>query len=112
MDERAMLVAEDLEFDMAGLFDVAFDQQRPVAECAFCFSPRRFESLIQTGRAGNDPHAPSASTGGSFHQDGKLELVFGMISGYYRDSSRGCDVSSRGFHAHAADGVRPGAHED
>ena len=56
VDDLAAPVAEDLELDVAGLFDVALEQQSIVAERFLRFAPGRLDRGRELARAAHDPH--------------------------------------------------------
>src|SRR4051794_9947060 len=61
MDNVAASVAENLYLDMAGAFEIAFQQHRVVAEGALRLAPSAVEGARELGRARDGAHAPPAA---------------------------------------------------
>jgi hypothetical protein len=75
VDRVAVLVGEDLHFDVAGRRKVALDQQRAVAECRLRLPRRGGERVFELGRAVHDAHAAAAAARGCFDQQWIAERV-------------------------------------
>ena len=106
VNQVAVRIAEDLEFDMAGVFDIALDQQRAVAECALGFTPRGIKCLREFGRLPYDPHPASAAARRSLHQHWKQHVAARRIVGWnHRNTGRCSDFPASGLQAHHADHI-------
>src|SRR5271165_3791866 len=92
MDDRAVLVAEDLDLDMARAEKRALEEQPPVAEGAFGFGAGRFERSFEGVGRLYEAHAPPAAAGARLHHQGiadshrlvceaPIALVVAMIAG-------------------------------
>ena len=123
VDERPVHVAEDLDLHVPRRADVAFDEERIVAEGALRLAPRRLERRRQPGRAVDQPHAFSAPAGRGLHEDrvpdclralGDLPLVQALGAEPRDDGHAGRrhDPLRLDLAAHPADGVGRWADED
>ena len=81
-----MMVAEDLEFDVGGAFDVAFDQERAIAKSPLGFASGGLQCFIELRGPGNDAHPATAAARGSFDE---------------KKFDRGCGID-RGDHGNAS----------
>ena len=61
MNGLAMAIAQNLDFDMARLFEIFFKIDRIVAERCLGFGPRRFECDGKLMRAAGNFHAAAAA---------------------------------------------------
>ena len=61
MNSLAVAIAENLDFDMARLFEKLFEVDRVVAEGRLGLDPRRFERDWKIGLGASDFHAASAA---------------------------------------------------
>src|SRR5690242_15588441 len=75
MDDVAASVAENLHLNMAGAFEIAFQQHCVIAESAFRLAPGAVESARELGRARDDAHAPPAAAGGCFYHYRKADAL-------------------------------------
>src|SRR5689334_4521715 len=75
MDDVAASVAENLYLDMAGAFEIAFQQNRVVAERALRLAPSAVESARELGRALDGAHAPPAAARGGLDHERKSDLL-------------------------------------
>src|ERR1700730_10005840 len=73
MNSLAVAVAENLDFDMARLFEKPFEIDRVVAEGRLGLDPRHFESDWKIVRTAGDLHAPSAAARRRLHDDRKTK---------------------------------------
>ena len=87
VDQVARVVAEDLELDVAGAFDVAFDQERAIAKSAFRFTSGGLQCLIELRGPGNDAHPPSTAACGSFDENRKFDRGCGIDRGNHGNAS-------------------------
>jgi len=71
----AVLVAEHLNFDVAGIDDEFLDENPVVAERGFGFRFRKAKPLGDFGRRMRDPHPLAAAAGGGFYHDGIADLI-------------------------------------
>ena len=85
-DYIAVLVAENLYFDMPRMREIFFDENPPVAECRRRFARSRFQSALELRGFGDDAHPASASSRGSLDQD--------RISGDCAANSRAAEISA------------------
>src|ERR1044071_7108702 len=63
MHDVAVMVADDLELDVARVLEVLLDVDIAVAERSFGFALRRAPQFRQVGRRADDAHATTAATG-------------------------------------------------
>ena len=68
MHDGAVIVGEDLHFDVTRALDVALQEQPVVAEGATRFARRRFEGGLQLPRVTHHPHALAAPAGRGLDQ--------------------------------------------
>ena len=68
VDAVALLVAEHLNFHMAGLGQVAFDQHVRVAEGVPGFPPGGGQGVVEVGHAFHYPHAFATAAGNGLQQ--------------------------------------------
>ena len=71
----AVLVAEHLDFDVAGIDDEFFDEDPVVAERGLGFGPGKTKSFGDFGSRIGDPHSLAAAAGGSLDHDGIADRV-------------------------------------
>ena len=99
MDDRAVLVSEDLDLDMAGAEKGALEKEPTVAEGALGFAARRTHRGVQRVGRPDDPHAPPAAAGARLHhqriadaprflRETRRALVVAMIAGRAGDARR------------------------
>ncbi len=62
------MVAENLDLDVPGAFDIFLDQQSAVGEGAFGLATRGSQSFGKRGRITDDAHPAPAAAGGSFNE--------------------------------------------
>ena len=75
IDHVAMLVAQHLDFDVAGIDDEFFDEDAVVAERGFGFGLGEVEAFGDLGLRMRDPHALTAAAGGGLDHHGIADLV-------------------------------------
>ena len=75
IDHVAMLVAEHLDFDVAGIDDEFLDEDAVVAERGFGFGLGEIKTFGDFGRRMRDPHALAAAAGGRLDHHGIADLV-------------------------------------
>ena len=75
IDHIAVLVAEHLDFDVAGIDDEFLDEDAIVAEGRFGLGLGELESLGHFGLRMRDPHALAAAAGGRLDHHGIADLV-------------------------------------
>ncbi len=71
----AVLVAEHLNFDVAGIDDEFFDEDPVIAERRFRFGLGEAKAFGDLGSRMRDPHSLAAATGGGLDHDGIADLV-------------------------------------
>jgi hypothetical protein len=71
VEEVAVAVAEDLDFDVAGVADVAFEEDGAVAEGGAGFGGGFGEAGFEVGGFEDDAHAAAAAAEGGFEMRGK-----------------------------------------
>ncbi len=79
MEDVAVAIAEDLDFDVAGAADVAFEEDGVIAEGGFGFAAGLFETAGEIGGAVDDAHAASAAAEGRFDDQRKADLGGGAL---------------------------------
>ena len=75
VDEIPVRVAEDLDLDVSRRAEVAFDQQRVVAERVLGLAARRFECSGELARVVHDAHALAAAAGRRLDQHRIADLA-------------------------------------
>ncbi len=73
VDHVAVLIAEDLDFDVAGVFDELLNIDAAVAEGSLGFGGGGFEAVDEVIGAIDASHAFAASTGDGFEHDGEAD---------------------------------------
>jgi hypothetical protein len=76
MDDVAVVIADDLELDVARVLQVLLDIHIAVAECGFRLALRGLERIGHLARVANHPHASSAAAGDRLH-DHRIADVLG-----------------------------------
>ena len=123
IDHVAVLVAEHLDFDMAGIDDEFFDEDAVVAERGLCLGLGEVEALGDLALRMRDPHALAAAAGGGLDHHGIADLVGDLhrvlvVLDDAEMARHGRDLGLRsrllGFDlvAHRGDRARIGADED
>ena len=79
MDEIAMLVAEELHFEMAGPDDELFEKDRRVAERGAGFAAGLFDGLIELLGLVGDAHAAAAAAHGRL-DDHRIAELLGQLA--------------------------------
>ena len=74
MDGVALAVAQHLDFDVAGLFEVFLDIDCVVAEGGFRLGSRRLKGVNEVRLGPRHLHAASAAAGGRLDDDGIADL--------------------------------------
>ncbi len=117
MNHIAVLVAQNLYFDMAGLLDEFLDQDAVIAERGFRLVARRLEAFAHFVVRAGDAHALAAATGGGLdhhrianvvgHLDGLLVILDFALEARNRVHARfGGELLGFQLVAHGRDGVR------
>jgi hypothetical protein len=76
----AVFVAEDLDLDVFGSPDVAFEEDGIVAECRSSFGPGFAQPRFEIFLAVNDAHAAAATPEGGLDDKGEADAVCGFES--------------------------------
>ena len=74
MNDAAMLISEDLEFDMMRIDDEFLDVDLRITESLLRLEAGGVIALHQTSLVAGDPHAASAATRDGFDHDGKTNF--------------------------------------
>ena len=122
MHHVAEPVAEDLNFDMAGIEHRLFDQQLAGAEGVFCLAAGRLDGRAQLGVVMDQPHASAAAARGRLDHDrqtdlagfgdqGCVRLVVALVAGHAGHACGQHMVLRGALVAHGLDGSRIGPHE-
>src|SRR5260370_34716465 len=74
MHHVALMVAEDLNFDMARALDIFLNQQRAVSKSPLRFAPGPGKGLWKLTRVADDPHPPAAASGRSLYENREVEF--------------------------------------
>jgi hypothetical protein len=125
VDHGPGLVAEDLDLDVPGSFDEAFQEDGAVAERRGRLAAGAGHGLGHLGRVVDDPHAAPAAAERRLDQDRIADLVgrlgqlgrvgLGAVvehrAGQDRDPGRGHDLLGADLRAHGLDGFGAGADE-
>src|SRR6187402_3131671 len=83
MNSIAVLISEDLEFDMAWLRNVFFYEHRSVAESRRGFADGAFHLFFKLSVVLNDPHALAATASTCFNKDRITYLFCEFFGGTY-----------------------------
>ena len=122
-DDAAVGVGEDLDFDVAGIFQIFFEIETRVAESVERFGGGIAPGGSEVGIAGNETHAFSAAAGDGFEQYGVahrlcegLRLV-GFFDGIVAAGNGGdvgaaCELAAGGFRAESFHGFGGRTDED
>ena len=123
IDHVAMLVAQHLDFDVAGIDDEFFDEDAVVAERGFGFGLGEVEAFGDLGLRMRDPHALAAAAGGGLDHHGIADLVGDLhrvlfvlddaeMPRHRRNLGLGGGLLGFDLVAHRGDGAWIGADED
>ncbi len=123
IDHVAMLVAQHLDFDMAGVDDEFLDEDAIVAERCLGFGFRQTKAFGDLGSGISDPHPLAAAAGGRLDHHGIADAVGDLdrvlfvgddaeIARHGRDIGLGCGLLGLDLVAHRGDGARIGPDED
>ena len=123
VDDVAVLVAEDLDFDVLGALDVALEEDGGVAEGVLGFGTGLGEEAGELGRFFDDAHAAPAATEGGLDDEREADFVgdgegFVGIGDGFLGAGEGGDGelvgegAGGGFVTHVFQKIRGGADED
>ncbi|MNU55664.1 hypothetical protein D3C71_447460 [compost metagenome] len=123
-DAAALAIAENLNFDMARMFEKFFDIEFRRSECAARLFARDEDGVLKGGGVANDAHAAPAAAAGCLDDDGIADLSgdFRNLRHVIRQGGIGAgNAGHAGLHhrpfcrdlvAHGADGVGTWADEN
>ena len=124
IDDVAVLIAQDLDFDVARIGDELLDEHAVVAEARFRLRARTGKAFRQLAAAVGDAHALAAAAGRRLDHDRIADLVgnlFGLlvVFDHTEMAGHGCDLGGRrgpfalDLIAHGADrlGIGPNKHD-
>ena len=90
MNGIAHAVAEHLDLDVAGFFEILLDIDRIVAKGRTCFGARRLQRLDKVGLAARDLHAATAAAGRRLDDDRIADLgCYALGFAFVRDCAVG-----------------------
>ncbi len=123
IDDVAVLVAQHLDLDVAGIDDELLDEDAVVAERSLGLRLGEVEALGDLGRRMRDPHALAAAAGGGLDHHGVADLVGDLdrvlvvlddaeITRHGRDLGLGGRLLGFDLVAHRRDRARVRADED
>lgn len=123
VDEVSVVVAEDLDFDVAGVEDDLFEVDFGAAEGSFGFAGGGTDGGFEFGFGVDAAHAFSASAGGRFEENGVTEGTGGgpglveIGGGFFGTGDDGGaggfgEAAGGGFRTEAADGFGGGSDEN
>ena len=123
IDHVAVLVAEHLDFDVAGIDDEFLDEHPVVAERGFGFGLGEIKPFGDFGSRMRDPHALAAAAGGGLDHHGIADLVGDLhrmlfvlddaeMARHGRDLGLGGGLLGFDLVAHRGDRAGIGADED
>jgi hypothetical protein len=75
VDDVAVVVAEELDFDVLGLVEEPLDKDGAVAEGALGLRGGALKGLLELGLLAHDTHAAATATVGGLDDDGEAILV-------------------------------------
>ena len=121
-NDAAVLVGEDLDFDVVGLFEIFFEIEARVAERVHGFGAGVAIGGSELGAAVHEAHAFAAAAGDGFEENGKAHGLregvsfFGLFDGVVESGNGGYvgaarDLAAGGFGAEGFHGLRGGADE-
>ena len=113
--DGAVVIAEDLELDVAGTLDVLLDVDVADAERRLGFALRRLERLAQLRRGPDDAHAAAAAAGDRLDDDRKAEILGdleGLLFPVDRAVAAGQDRNARLLHRPARPRLVPEQADD
>ena len=122
VNDIAMLVGENLKFDVMGPLDVFLEKHFAIAECGKGLTPGRFHMREQFFTAADDPEASPPATHRGFDHDRvadslcKGDRLGGILYAAIRsgnDRHAGLSSNFTGVHLvpHEANGLRGGSNE-
>ena len=109
MNEIAVVVAQDLDLDVAGSLDIALEEHAIVTECVLRLALRGRDRLVEFGGRLDDSHPLATAAGGGFDQQRVADVVTGgRVVGRRQRRYAGvdCDPLRRQLVAHRLDDVR------
>lgn len=120
VNDIAVLVAEDLDFDVFGALDVALQEDSVVTKSVEGFFLGFLQAGLEFGGFFDDAHAATTTTEGRFDDEGEADFVGdgeGLVGirdgviGAWEDRDLGGDGlgTGRGFVAHRAEKVGGGS---
>ena len=115
IEDVALLVADQLDFDVARLFDELFDEHAIIAETGQCFAADAVKTFAHVSFAPRQAHALAAAAGRSLHHhriadaSGDFDRVFGAgdftdKAGDDADAGGLCAALALDLVAHGGDG--------
>ena len=123
VDDVAGAITEDLDLDVAGLFDVALDEDGAVAEGVEGLTGSECEAVLEVLHLGDHSHTLATTTEGGLDDDGEADLLaalLGLLVGGDGTGSTGHDgdvvldgvLTGGGLIGEDAEGLDGGADED
>src|SRR5215470_16073400 len=82
MNQIAAGVAQNLNLDVARVFDIFFEQQRTVAESLLGLTARGLDSFIDRAFIARDAHAFAAASSRGFDQNRETDFDYAIAQGF------------------------------
>src|ERR1041384_6904514 len=122
VNKLAVVISENLNFDMPRSLDVFFNQQRSAPKTLLGFATGRFNRVYKLTLIANDSHAFAAAARRSFDQNGQADfnsyltedlnrLIFTVIAWNNRHTCRSHQLAGRALQPHLANRIRLRADE-
>src|SRR5260370_272706 len=104
MNQVAVMIAQDLNLNMARALDVLFDESSSIGKGALSFAPSGGECFFELRRAADNAHATPAASSRGLNKDRKAELreIALRCRGYHGNVSLSGDLTGFGLGAHRA----------
>src|SRR5260370_39385512 len=105
MNQVAVMIAQDLNLNMARALDVLFDESSSIGKGALSFAPSGGECFFELRRAADNAHATPAASSRGLNKDRKAALreIALRCRGYHGNVSLSGDLTGFGLGAHRAD---------
>src|SRR5688572_19115749 len=95
MNNVAMLVAKNLEFDVAWFCDIFFNEDRSISESRSRFTDGAFHLFLKFSFILNDAHSFPATTSARFDQDRVANVRSNFLGSIHIGNGLGCSRHER-----------------
>src|SRR5260370_4654367 len=113
MNQVAVMIAQDLNLNMARPTDVLLEEESSTGKGALSFAPSGSECFFELRRAADNANARPAASSRGLNKDRKAELreIALRCRGYHGNVSLSGDLTGFGLGAHRADHARRRSNE-